>query len=162
MSVSGAIKCQGEFYLLIGQSFFFSVCGFYYMFSNIAHPFQLSCLSPYGVRSCIFFHLRLGIIPLLPTWDSQSSLCPGQLLLCLSGMCSSHLPTLTRSSHLLFLTSMCRWRCGYLAWQGSPAPSGIHRHIMPSRGQSSFPSHRNSWHPCWPSITCGDSARSSL
>lgn len=57
---------------------------------------------------------------------------------------------------------LCRWGCGHLAWQGSPAPSGIYRHIMPSRGQSFFPSHGNTWHPCCPSITGGDSAASSL
>lgn len=52
--------------------FFLFVFGFYYMFSHIAHPFQLSCLSPYGVRPSIFFPLGLSTIPLLPTWDSQS------------------------------------------------------------------------------------------
>lgn len=40
-------------------------------------------------------------------------------------------------------------------------PAGIYRHIMPSRGQSFFPSCRNTWDPCWPSITYSDSAHSS-
>lgn len=70
------------------------------------------------------------------------------------------LPTLSRRS--------C-WPLGHVSCaggdvvtlQGCPAPAGIYRHIMPSRGQSFFPSCRSSWDPCWPSITCADSAHSS-
>lgn len=138
--------------------FFWFVFGFYYKFSHIAHLSQLSCLSPYGARSSLFFHLSLSTIPVLPTWQNQ--VCAPALPFRNVQFSPPHTEgKVIFPSWPLGPCFLCRWRCGHRAWQGSPAPSGIYRHIMPSRGQSFFPSHRNTWDPCWPSsITCGDNA----
>lgn len=72
VSVSETIICQWEFYLFIRTIFFFLfVFGFYYMFSHIAHPSQLNCLSPYGVRSSIFF-FTLGWASFLCSPDGRN------------------------------------------------------------------------------------------
>lgn len=100
-----------------------------------------------------FFHLRLSTIPLLPTWEKQ--------------VCAPALPF--RNVHFPPRPGAASWSCWPLAmfpvqvemWLPCRAPAGIYRHIMPSRGQSFFPSCRSSWDPCWPSITCDDSAHSS-
>lgn len=137
--------------------FLFVLFCFYNMFSHIAHPSQLSCLSPYGVRASLFFS---------PQAEHHSSashmakpgLCPCSALQECAVLTFPH----SRERDLPFLTPgpffLCRWSYGHRAWQGSPAPSGIYRLIMPSRGHSFFPSHWNTWDPCWPSITCGDRA----
>lgn len=105
------------------------------------------------------FFSTLGWAPFLCFPHGKAGLCPCSALQECAVLTFPH----RREGDPPFLTLgpcfLCRWRCGPRAWQGSPAPSGIYRHIMPSRGHSFFPSHRNTWDPCWPSsITSGDCA----